>query len=113
MKKNSVLFITIFTFIVVLVWVSLSIYHARVSSTIPEAINIQIRQIIPTFDQSVIDRLRTRKKTNPRYQFFDTSKNVPSVTPSPPPPSTLQQSTDSASQQTLSIPSPSIPGGTL
>lgn len=59
MLKNLV-YLAGFTTFVVLVWISLSIYHSIKSSTITADVSLQIVPLSPTFDTSVIDSLTGR-----------------------------------------------------
>lgn len=59
MLKNLV-YLAAFTTFVVLVWISLSIYHSIKSSTITANVSLQIVPLPPTFDTSVIDGLSKR-----------------------------------------------------
>lgn len=59
MLKNLV-YLAAFTTFVVLVWISLSIYHSIKSSTITADVGLQIVPLPPTFDKSVIDGLSKR-----------------------------------------------------
>lgn len=61
MLKNLVYF-SIFTTFVVLVWISLTIYHSFTSSTITQDVNIQITPLNPTFNIGVISGLSAREK---------------------------------------------------
>jgi hypothetical protein len=76
MKKNDILLILIPSFVFVLVWVSFSIYHNVVTSTISEPLNIQIAPITPNFDTSTIDSLKNREKVSPIYELSIPVQNV-------------------------------------
>ncbi len=73
MKQKNLLFITISSFILILIWIGFSIYDKAVSSTIGEVLNIQIQPITPNFDEQMIDRLKKRKKVLPVSETTQTS----------------------------------------
>lgn len=63
MKQKDFLLIAIFTFITILAWIILTIYHARVTSTISPALKEKIEPIEPRFDTSTIEMLKRQRKT--------------------------------------------------
>lgn len=63
MKQKDFLLIAIFTFITVSAWIILSIYHARVTSTISPALKEKIEPIEPRFNTAVIETLKKQRKT--------------------------------------------------
>lgn len=62
MKKKDILFILISGFFLVISWIIFSIYHNVKTSTIPEATNIQIAPIAPSFDMKSIADIKKRIK---------------------------------------------------
>jgi hypothetical protein len=95
------------TFIFVIIWIMLNIYHSYISSTIPETVNVQISPITPSFDTKTISLLKERIAITPEYQLNPLT-NL-SVTPSPVPVSSGSAvianpiiSTNSATQQQAS-----------
>lgn len=69
MKKKDILFIIISAFILVIAWISFNIYHNAITSTIPEATNIQIAPIPKTFDIKTLDELKKREKIAPIFEI--------------------------------------------
>lgn len=68
-KQKETLIILWMTFITVVLWIGLSIYHIWATSTIE---NIDASAIIPInakFDNVTINKLKTREKIEPLYQF--------------------------------------------
>lgn len=78
MKQKDFLLIAIFTFITVLAWIILTIYHARVTSTISPALKEKIEPIEPRFDTSTIEMLKTQRKT---VSIFPEMSEPQSATP--------------------------------
>lgn len=79
------------TFITVVVWIGLSIYHIWVTSTISDIDATSILPINPEFDTVTINKLKTREIIEPIYQFNET----------------IQENTASPAAQT---PSPQVSG---
>jgi hypothetical protein len=76
MKKNDILLILIPSFIFALAWISFSIYHNVITSTISNSLSIQITPITPDFDTSTIDSLKNREKVTPIYDLSVAGQNV-------------------------------------
>ena len=85
MKRKDILFLSIATFIVVVVWISSNLYHKWATSTISEDVQKQLTPINPSFDTATIDKLKLRQKVNPVYTLNQTVTATPTqtVTPSP------------------------------
>ena len=49
-------------FILVVAWIGFSIYHNSVTSTIPEATNLQITPIEGKFDRETIENIKRRER---------------------------------------------------
>lgn len=62
MKQRDLLIIAVFTFLVVVAWISFSLYHAYVTSTISPTLRERIAPIEPRFDISTINMLKTERK---------------------------------------------------
>lgn len=92
MKKNDILVILVPLFIFVLAWVSFSIYHNIVTSTISQPLSVQITPITPSFDTSTIGNLKNRIKVTPVYSLSTATQITTSLTPSPALPSTSTNS---------------------
>jgi len=69
MKRREILFLIISTFTLVVVWVGFSIYHNAVTSTISQALSIQITPISPTFDMQTFEKLKEREKVSPLFEI--------------------------------------------
>lgn len=68
MKKNDLLILLASIFIFVFIWIGFSIYHNSISSTISEAVNIQLTPISPSFDTKTIEKLKKRESVTPLFQ---------------------------------------------
>ena len=69
MKQKDFFMILIPSFVVIVFWIGLTIYHNSVSSTIPPVLNIQIKPINPNFDSKVISDLKKRKEVTPMFEM--------------------------------------------
>lgn len=69
MRKNDLAFLFGSGFLMVVAWILFSIYHESVTSTIPEAVTIQIAPIDPAFDVQTIDLLKKRQSISPVYEI--------------------------------------------
>lgn len=76
MKRKDIILLVVPFFILVLIWIGLSIYHNLVTSTIPEVLNIQITPINPAFDEKTILNLKNREKVTP---VFEAQQSSPSA----------------------------------
>lgn len=76
MKEREILFVVVSIFALVLLYIGFNIYHNSVTSTIPQALSIQVAPIAPSFDQKTIDSVKKREKVSPDFQ-------APIATPSP------------------------------
>ena len=98
MKKNraqkDILYISISSFVLVVLWVGFNLYHAYVTSTIEPDLQIKILPIEPRFDTETIEKLKTREKITPLYESdsaspeavvapLPTSPELPSVSEAP------------------------------
>jgi hypothetical protein len=68
MKQRDLYILLISTFVIILFWISFTIYHNLVSSTIPETLNVQINPINPNFDTKTIDLIKKRDNTDTIYE---------------------------------------------
>ncbi|MFI5265474.1 MAG: hypothetical protein ACHQT7_01890 [Candidatus Levyibacteriota bacterium] len=78
MIKNLV-YLSIFTTFVVLVWIFLNIYHALTFSTVTKDVNIQITPLDSTFNTSVISSLQKREQIP--VDFTSSFSTSPSASP--------------------------------
>jgi hypothetical protein len=67
--QKDILYIAISSFILVVIWIGFSIYHAYVDSTIEPDLQIQIEPIEPTFDKETINNIRNRQGVLPVYEL--------------------------------------------
>jgi hypothetical protein len=79
MKQKDIYMILIPSFVVVVFWIGLTIYHNSVSSTIPPALNVQIKPIDPNFDTKVITELKKREKIIPLFEASEPEASSPAV----------------------------------
>ncbi len=87
MKKNraqkDILYISISSFVLVVLWIGFNLYHAQVTSTIEPDLQLQIVPINPKFDTEIIQKLKTREQISPLYEATNASPSA-AVTPEPP-----------------------------
>jgi len=76
MKQKDILFFFISLFIVVVAWVGFNIWHEHVTSTLSSELQMQIIPINPDFDTETLQKLKTREKITPQYEF-DGAKTPP------------------------------------
>lgn len=111
MKRKDVLLLLIPSLIFVLAWMSFSIYHSFINSTISEALNVQILPINPTFDTKTISSLKQRTHVNPIYEVNPSLIISPTLEP------TQNETASSAATPTPKVSptnsSQSTTGGTL
>lgn len=69
MKKKQILSILIPTFIFVILWITSSVYHGIVTSTISQTESMQITPISPNFDTKIIEQLKKREVITPIYEI--------------------------------------------
>lgn len=69
MKRKDIIMLLISFAVLTIAWIAFSIYHSSVTSTISDSLSIQISPITPTFDMQTIEKLQTRTKVSPLYQF--------------------------------------------
>ncbi len=63
MNQKNFLLIAGFTFMTVFVWIGLTIYHTRVTSTVSQDLQKQVEPIAPQFDTAVIQALKYGRKS--------------------------------------------------
>ena len=79
--QKDILFLSISFFVIVALWVGSNLYHAYVTTTISEDLQMQIIPIDGTFDTQTIDTIRQRKKVLPLFdatQLEATNEATPS-----------------------------------
>jgi len=88
MKQKEIALLVGSTFIIVLAWIIFNIYHSANTSTIPDAVAIQVAPINPNFDIDTVQELKKRNKIDPALSFekvadesFVTPTPIPTVEP--------------------------------
>lgn len=87
MLKN-LLYITAFTFAIIISWIAFGIYHSFTTSTISSDANILITPIPPRFDDKTLERVSSRKSVSvdlgkTRTEASTTPRLTPVVTVAP------------------------------
>jgi hypothetical protein len=79
MKKNKaqkdILYVSISSFVLVVLWIGFNLYHAYVSSTIAPDLQLQIIPIEPTFNSAAIQKIKARENVAPVYELTPTSSS--------------------------------------
>ena len=65
MKQKEIMIIVISLFVLVMIWVGLSLRQSAVDSTISELQKVQIQPIDPAFDPDAIEALKQKKQVIP------------------------------------------------
>lgn len=73
MKQKDILLLLVPFSLLVVLYIALSVYHNLVTSTISEAVNIQITPISPNFDQKAIMEIRKRQTIVPIFETLPQS----------------------------------------
>lgn len=68
MKQKDILLLLIPFSLLVVLYIALSVYHNLATSTIPEAVSIQIIPISSDFNQKAIMDIRKREKIVPVFE---------------------------------------------
>ena len=79
----DILFLSVSLFVIVTMWIGFNLYHAWVTSTITEDLQVQIIPIAPKFDLVTLDKLKTREKIEPFFELGTISTASPAATPTP------------------------------
>ena len=113
MKKNTaqkdILYISISSCVLVVMWVGFNIYHAHVTSTIEPNLQLQIQPIEPRFDSQVIADLKRRQTVSPIFEL-STASSEAELSPTPTAIETPIQISPTATQiQAPGTTQPSIP----
>lgn len=84
--QNDFLFLSLSIFIIIAVWIGSNIYHAWVTTTISENLQLQIIPIEGRFDTATIDNLKKRKIVQPLFAAGSlVATPTASLSPSPSP----------------------------
>lgn len=78
MKQKDTFIIAISILITIIAWIGFHIYHASVTSTVPESLQKQIEPIEGKFDVETINAIKKREKVSPISQSATVS-----ATPTP------------------------------
>ena len=76
---SDILFLSVSMFIIVLLWVIFSIYHAYATSTISPDLQLQITPINGTFDTGTLNKLKARQAIIPLLE--ETTETQPEASP--------------------------------
>lgn len=92
MKQNQVVLLVGSAFIIVLAWIIFNIFHSANTSTIPDAVTIQVAPINPNFDINTIQELKKRTKIDPALSFEKVAVESLTISPTPIPSETSSES---------------------
>lgn len=76
MKQRDILLLLIPFSLLVVLYIGGSIYHNLVTSTISDALNIQITPISPDFNQKAIIDIKNREKVTPIFEMVSKSQTA-------------------------------------
>lgn len=79
MKYKDIIVLLASVLLIVIAWIIFNIYHNSVVSTAPDDLKKETLPITPTFDQSTIDKLKSRAKISPIYELATPSPSPTSV----------------------------------
>lgn len=80
MKQKEVYILIISSFVLVLIWIGLSIYHSFADSTVSEILKTKTEPIDPTFDVQTISQLKLRKVITPNYTIAESASDENATT---------------------------------
>ena len=84
MNQKDALLLSITTFITIVMWIGFSVYHASVTSTIPESLQKRVEPIDARFDTETVDKLKKREKIMPVAQISEEEATAtPTLSPAP------------------------------
>jgi hypothetical protein len=107
-QRKDILFILVSSFIVVVAWIAFNIYHINITSTISQAIQLQLLPISPKFDDATMQQLKTRENIVPQFSLQQGASQS-AGTPSPTISALSQPSPQAVSPQTSSDSSGLVP----
>ena len=83
MKKNraqkDILYVSISSFVLVVLWIGFNVYHAYVTSTIAPDLQLIIQPINPKFNLETIQELKKRTKIEPLYELNGASSEAETI----------------------------------
>lgn len=94
MNQKDAFLLSITTLLTIIAWVGSNIYHASVTSTVPDSLERSVKPIEGKFDTEVIDSIKKRQKVQPVSQLIQSTPSAtptPSLSPSPTSTSSAQQ----------------------
>lgn len=103
MKQKDILFLLTAIFLLVLAWISFTVYHSAITSKINKEIIEQTTPITPDFNTFILQGLKTRQHINPLNDF---SASVVYTSPTP----TVAPLQSVVQNAPTGIPTPAIPG---
>lgn len=109
MKQRDYLFILISSAVLVIVWITFSILHSLLTSTISESLGQQLIPIAGTFDTKTLDALKARTQITPLFVIVQS----PTPTPTIPPVTPIQPIASQSAPIVTQIILPATQGGQL
>ncbi len=86
MKKNraqkDILYLSISSFVLVVLWIGFNLYHNYVTTTIAPDLQLEIAPIEPSFNTEIINNLKARTRIEPLYEYKNNQAS-PTVSPDP------------------------------
>lgn len=80
-RQRDILFLLISGFILTAIWISSAVYHNYASSTITDALQLEINPIDPRFDTKTLDQIKSRNDIEPVFEAQVASNSAPTPTP--------------------------------
>lgn len=81
MKQKDYLFILISSAILVVIWITFTILHSVLTSTISEQLGQQLVPIDGTFDTKTLDALKIRVQITPLFVIAQSPTPTPTIPP--------------------------------
>ncbi|MBI2034431.1 MAG: hypothetical protein HYT11_01735 [Candidatus Levybacteria bacterium] len=81
MKQQQLLLLFIYTFILIIGWIAFNLYNKSATLTITQEQTTQTAPLDPTFNEQIIEELKTRENITPSYQLPAGAVQTPSPTP--------------------------------
>lgn len=106
MKQKDILFLVLSITTISFIWIIFTVIHSAVSSTISNEVTKELTPIEGTFNQKILEKLRTRKNTTPLYTVQNsepplspTISPTTTTSPTPPPDDTITPTPDTTSEE--------------
>ncbi len=103
MKQKEIVRIVISIFILVVIYIGFSIYHNSVTSTITDALSIQIQPIAGSFDAQALDSIKKRVNIQPSLQNQIQPSISPKLSTTPTPQASIPSPTPTPSQANQNV----------